>query len=234
MIATVVRTSALPSRLARDSTSASTGRSYARVGEQRPGSRPVACRPTVSTMPSTTSSSRAGSGFSSMRRMARASRAGAPPRAGAEACPPGSVVLSSTSSRPFSASPTTAVAAWHAGEDAADDSAALVEHHPRADAARGQRLDGELRADAEDLLVVAEGQVDVAARREALGHQRLDGLEDRHEGALVVDRAAAVHHAVGDAARRTGRATTPARRPGPRRSAPSAPAGARRCRCAHR
>ncbi len=149
-------------------------------------------------MPRTTSSTRAGNGSSSSRRMARASRAGAPPRTGAEAWPPGSVATSSTSRVPFSARPTTAVCPGTPGKTPLHDRAPLVDHRPRPDAARRQGLDGQLCADAEDLLVVAEGEVDVAGRDEARGDQGLDGFQDGDQRALVVDRAAAVDETVGD------------------------------------
>jgi hypothetical protein len=53
-----------------------------------------------------------------------------------------------------------------AGEDAAHHRAALVEHRPRPDTPRGQRLDRQRGADAGHLLVVAEREVDVAGGRE--------------------------------------------------------------------
>ena len=56
--------------------------------------------------------------------------------------------------------------------------------------------DREAGADAEHLLVVTEREVHVAGRGDAGRDQRLDGLEDRHQRALVVDGAAAVHAAV--------------------------------------
>lgn len=79
------------------------------------------------------------------------------------------------------------------GEHALDHGPALVDHQPRAYAPRGKRVDGRLGGRAEDLLVTAEGEVDVVGRRPPLGEQRLDRLADDDHGALVVERAATVH-----------------------------------------
>jgi hypothetical protein len=58
-----------------------------------------------------------------------------------------------------------------AGKDAAHHGATLVEDRPRPDPARGERLDRQLGPDAGHLLVVAEGEVDVAGGGEPVGDQ---------------------------------------------------------------
>ena len=78
----------------------------------------------------------------------------------------------------------------HPGEGAARDRAALVDDEPRRDPAPAEHLDRLDGGGAADLLVAAEGQPDVLGRRVAGLEQRLDGLADRRDAALVVEGAA--------------------------------------------
>ena len=83
-----------------------------------------------------------------------------------------------------------------------DDQEALVQREGRLDAARLQRVGDRLGpADlADHLLVVSGDDQDGAPGLEALAGQGLGGLHQRHQRALVVDRAAAPDRAVPDGA----------------------------------
>ena len=94
----------------------------------------------------------------------------------------------------------------HAGERVVGDRAALVEHEPRPHAAGPQLGDRVGGAGAGDLLGAPERQPHVLRGHEPAAQQRLDGLADRDELALVVERAATPDRAVDEVAaeRRVG------------------------------
>ena len=87
-----------------------------------------------------------------------------------------------------------------AGHDALRDRASLVHEEVGADVARPEQRGDLPRAGAAHLFVGAEREVHRPPRLEPLPEERFHRLEDRHEVALVVERAAPPDVAVGDAA----------------------------------
>ena len=229
--ATVVRVMAAASGPAASSARVTTGASRsARPSSGRSGSGTCGARRRISS--SVGAGADAGNGAFSSRRMARAMRAVGPFLAGVEACPPRPSATSSSEVVPFSVTPMTPSGAFTPGNapPAIAPPSSSTSHGvtPRS----RSTLDRLERRRAADLLVAAEGQPDVLGGGVPGLEQGLDGLADRGDAALVVERPAAPdRRAVGDrgSRRRTGRAATgPRRRRARRRGAPSARPGARR------
>ena len=140
----------------------------------------------------------AGKGERSSRRM-RAGQAGRRPvagRRGGVATPPLDRELQRGDA--LLGDPDDADRRGHAGEGVVRDRAALVDDEPGSDAALAELGDRQRRRVAEDLLVAAEGEPEVLRGGEPVVEELLDGLADRHQGPLVVERAAPPDGAVVD------------------------------------
>ncbi len=91
---------------------------------------------------------------------------------------------------------------FHAGDDSLGDRQAFVEGIFKADFSRCENFRNPRGPGlAADFLVMAEGQIDRLSRLEALFQKHLDGLEDRHHAALVIEGSSAPDEAVGNVAR---------------------------------
>ena len=125
---------------------------------------------------------RAGIGERSSARIARASRAVGPFRAGVEAWPPRPSTRSSTLVVPFSVTPIDADRPADPGERVVRDRAALVEHEPRPDAAASSSATAPRRVGPNTSSSQPKESQTSWAGREASLEQPLDGLADRRPG----------------------------------------------------
>jgi hypothetical protein len=88
----------------------------------------------------------------------------------------------------------------HAADNAVEHGKAFVETKSDVRPALLEQGGHRLRAFSAAFLVMAEGEVDRLFRPVAARKQSLGGFQDRHQRALVVDRAASDHEAIGDRA----------------------------------
>ena len=222
VIANVVRAIAAASGPAADSARVSRGRIRSarprtgRNGRGRWGAR-VRIRSTV------VSGSRAGIGWRSILRIARARRAVGPLRAGVEAWPPRPVDPELDAGGALLGDADRGDGALHPGERPVRDGAALVEDEPRPHATSYQLVDGGLGGRAGDLLVAAEGQPDVLRRPVAVlrGVARPPRRSRRRSPCRRGCRGPRRRRRR-SRRRRPGAARAPTRRPVRRRGAPSA------------
>ena len=161
------------------------------------------CGATARSISETTPSVRAGSGCSSSRTIARASRPIAVEGGGTLEWPPAARAVRRSVRKPFSATPTSA-----SGSSANEPSPGCMIARPssRLNQARAPRAaSAAVMAPAPSfsahLLVVPERDPHGAARPEALPREAVDRLHRADHAGLVVERAAPPHEAVGDHAR---------------------------------